>query len=82
MAEMKGRQITPAQAIIDQRIEAALQEPIDWPWPNNVAFVPADMDGAGRSVIEYAREGRNVVIVYGDGSEVVLTQPQDPAERG
>ena len=77
MAELKKSSFTPAQAIIHERTEAALQEPIDWPWPDNVAFIAADMDDALRSMRDYAREGRTLVVVFPDGEEVVLT-PSKP----
>ena len=78
MAEVKKREQTRAEQIIEERIAAATQEPISWPWPDRVAFVAADTEHATRAMLRYAREEKTLVVVYPDGEELILT-PEPPA---
>lgn len=41
-------------------------------YPDGAAFVPVDIEGVGKVIARHAREGRDMVLVYPDGSDRVL----------
>jgi len=41
-------------------------------YPDGAAFVPVDIEGVGDVIAREAREGRDIVLVYPDGSDRVL----------
>ncbi len=42
------------------------------PYPNEAAFLAADLLNLGANMAEYAKERRSVVLVYPDGEERIL----------
>jgi hypothetical protein len=81
MAEVEKRKRS-AQDLIGQRLRVPEDgSPIDHPWPNGAALIPADEEWTGRVVLRGAREGRTMVLFFPDGEEIVLT-PSKPAQPG
>jgi hypothetical protein len=50
------------------------------PYPNEAAFLAADLPNLGSILAEYAKERRPVVLVYPDGEErILIPEPAAPA---
>lgn len=73
---------TAAAALAAQRFELAIELAIEGksPYPNEAAFLAADVPWFGETLARYARERTPVVIVYPDGEERILL-PGQAAER-
>ncbi|HUA73549.1 MAG TPA: hypothetical protein VL988_02220 [Solirubrobacteraceae bacterium] len=62
---------SPTAKAMDRAIDLAIEG--GSPYPENAAFVNADSPRAGSEMTRALDEGRNVVLVSGDGRERIIT---------
>jgi hypothetical protein len=72
--------VTPATKLASEKmIAASIQE--DERYPDHSAFVAADLPDFGKVVRRSLDDGLNVVIVFPDGSELLIPQERGVAPR-
>jgi hypothetical protein len=71
-----------AQKFAIERFRLAIDLAVEGksPYPNEAAFIAADLPNLGAVLAEHARERRPVVLVYPDGEERIL-MPREASQR-
>jgi hypothetical protein len=81
MATITDNARTAGSLLASQRFDAAIEDGLAGcpaRYPNGAAFIGGDLPNLGAILVEEAREGRAVVLVYPDGEEWVF-EPHKPA---